>query len=41
VKEQIRHDMKVENLKQEIIVKYFDEVEKIQEAHRMKNGQDG
>jgi hypothetical protein len=35
-REEIRHNKKVESLKQDVIVKYFDEVEKIQEAHRMK-----
>jgi hypothetical protein len=36
-REEIRHNKKVESLKQDVIVKYFDEVKKIQEAHRMKS----
>jgi uncharacterized membrane protein YcjF (UPF0283 family) len=39
-REEIRHNKKVESLKQDVIVKYFDEVEKIQEAHRKKRVQD-
>jgi hypothetical protein len=39
-REEIRHNKKVASLKQDVIVKYFDEVGKIQEAHRMKRVQD-
>jgi hypothetical protein len=36
--EEERHRDRVGMLKQEIIVKYFEELEKIQENHRLKNG---
>jgi hypothetical protein len=39
-KEEIRHNKIVESLKQDVIIKYFDEMEKIQEAHRIKRVQD-